>query len=113
MDGIFVNASLYDQEKQRVVSIENNQITALHGENYTAQQSRDESRLTVKGKSGTELFYIRYLNPMTVQFRGFLGCMGGRIVHVEEGQPVPGYFMSRFCFGLLSSQGVGIQIGRP
>ena len=112
-DGIFVNASLYDQERQRVVSIENNRITALHGENYTAQQSRDESRLTVKGKSGTELFYIRYLNPTTVQFRGFLGCMGGRIVHVQEGQPVPGYFMGHFCFGLLSPQGAGIQIGTP
>jgi hypothetical protein len=107
-DGIFVNASLYDEEGDAVVSIHGNQITALNGERYSARQSRDESRLSVKNARGTELFYVRYLNPRTVQFRGFLGCAGGPVVHIREGQPVPGFFMSGSC---LANAKRGIQIG--
>lgn len=107
-DGIFVNASLFDRERQAVVSIRDNQITALNGENYSARQSRDESRLTVKNARGTELFYVRYLNPTTIQFRGFLGCAGGPVLRVQDGQPIPGFFMTHSC---LANAQRGIQIG--
>ena len=96
-DGIFVNASLFDRERQAVVSIRDNEITALNGENYSARQSRDESRLTVKNARGTELFYVRYLNPTTIQFRGFLGCAGGPVLRVQDGQPIPGFLMTHSC----------------
>ena len=109
VDGIFVNASLYDPEKSAVVSIRENRITALSGENYKARQSRDESRLSVKNARGTELFYIRYLNPTIIQFRGFVSCQAGPIIRVQDDQPVPGVSMSGTC-GINTS--VGIQIGR-
>lgn len=110
LDGIFVSASLYDSEGGAVVLIQDNRIKALNGETYTARQSQDESRLVVKNLRGAELFYVRYLNPTTIQFRGFLGCTGGPIVRVQEGQPVPGMFMSHSCLGGGSG---GIQIGAP
>jgi hypothetical protein len=111
LDGIFVSASLYDSEGGAVVLIQDNRIKALNGETYTARQSQDESRLVVRNLRGTELFYVRYLNPTTLQFRGFLGCTGGSIVRVQEGQPVPGMFMSHSC--LVSGSGAAIQIGAP
>jgi hypothetical protein len=107
-DGIFVNASLYDRENGAVVTIRDNRISALNGTNYTARQSRDESRLTVRNAKGTELFYVRFLNPTTIQFRGFLGCSANETILVKENQPIPGTFMKRNCFG---NAGRAIQIG--
>jgi hypothetical protein len=109
-DGVFINASLYDPQGQRVLSIRDNKITALNGENYIARQSRDGSRLTIRNNRQAELFYVRFLNPTTVQARGFFGCEGGPIVHVQDGQPIPGFFMTNSC---MANAAVGIQIGQP
>jgi hypothetical protein len=109
-DGIFVNASLYDRENGAVVTIRDNKITALNGANYSARQSRDESRLTIRNAQGAELFYVRFLNPTTIQFRGFLGCSGNAVVWVRENQPVPGFFMTNSC---MANSEVGIHIGNP
>jgi hypothetical protein len=108
-DGVFVNASLYDRENGAVVTIRDNKITALNGQNYSARQSGDESRVTIRNAKGVELFYVRFLNPTTVQFRGFLGCSGDAVVWVRENQPVPGFFMRNSC---LANARTGIQIGK-
>ncbi len=97
-DGVVVNASLYDRENGAVVTIRENKITALNGANYTARQSRDDSRLTIRNARGTELFYIRFLNAMTLQFRGFLGCSAFETLLVRENQPIPRFFMHENCF---------------
>jgi hypothetical protein len=107
-DGVFVNASLYDRENGAVVMIRDNRISALNGTNYTARQSRDESRLTIRNAKGTELFYVRFLNPSTIQFRGLLGCSANETVLVRENQPIPGVIMSGSCF---SNARRAIQIG--
>lgn len=107
-DGVFVNASLFDRENGAVITIRDNKINALNGANYTARQSRDESRLTIKNSKGTELFYVRFLNPTTIQFRGFLGCSANETILVRENQPVPGFIMGGNCFG---NAGRVIQIG--
>jgi hypothetical protein len=106
-EGVFVNASLFDREGQGVVSIKNNRITALNGDNYVARQSRDGSRFYVKNSHGTELFYIRYLNPTTIQFRGFLGCAEAHVLRVQDEQPIPGMFSNRLC---ASNNAIGFHV---
>jgi hypothetical protein len=109
-DGVFVNASLFDRENGAVVTIRANKISALNGRNYSASQSRDESRLTIRNAKGTELFYVRFLNRSTIQFRGFLGCSANEVILVREQQPVPGFVMSGSCF--LGNNKRAIQIGQ-
>ena len=85
-----------------------NKISALNGRNYSAGQSRDESRLTIRNTLGTELFYVRFLNPTTIQFRGFLGCSANETILVRERQPIPGFLMNGSCMGNATR---AIQIG--
>lgn len=90
-----------------MVAIRNNRVSALHGDTYKAAQSPDDSRLTVKNARGTELFYIRFLNPTTVQFRGYLGCDGAHTIYVKEGAPIAGVLGSICVAGAKT----GFQIG--
>lgn len=109
-DGVFINASLYDAEGSAVVLIRDNKITALNGETYVARQSNDESRLVVRSSRGRELFYLRFLNPTTIQFRGFLGCAGGPVVPIQEGQPIAGVVVSQSCL-IASDARPALQVG--
>lgn len=107
-DGVFVDASLFDTQGQAVVTIKDNRISALNGENYVARQASDESTIRVRNRAGTELFNVAFLNSTTIQVRGFFGCQGGQIIHVTDNGPIPGTIIRGMCS--VNSR-TAIQIG--
>jgi hypothetical protein len=98
-DGVRVSAEVNDGAGIPPVKIVNNIIVAENGETYTATQSADESKLTVRSvKSGRLLLEAEFLNRTTIRVRGVFGCLGHAAVPVENDQPVPSVIMHHSCF---------------
>ena len=97
-EGVLFNTQLVDADDNRVVTIRNNEIDALNGENYRAHQSQDRASITVTNKKDTELFYARFINKNTIRVRGLFGCDPRATVIIEDNQSIGRLFLNNSCF---------------
>jgi hypothetical protein len=51
---------------------------------FLHSETPDRGTLFLRNRDGKELFWIRYLNPNSVEIRGFFSCKGGPLVHITE-----------------------------
>jgi hypothetical protein len=96
-EGILLNATINDGSGIAPAQVVNNEVTAQNGETYYARESADESILTVKNSKGLVLLEAEFLNKSAIRIRGQFGCVGGPIVPIADGQPIPGMRMTNSC----------------
>jgi hypothetical protein len=96
-EGILLNATINDGSGIAPAQVVNNEVTAQDGETYYARESADESILTVKNSKGLVLLEAEFLNKSAVRIRGQFGCVGGPIVPITDGQPIPGMRITNSC----------------
>jgi hypothetical protein len=82
-NGLAISADLYDQQGQHVGTIRDNGYKVSGDSNYITQMSGDLSTLWVHSKDGTELLYVRYLNPKAIRVRGEFACPKPRLRTIE------------------------------
>jgi hypothetical protein len=73
--GLLVNVDLLDAYGNLAMRIEDNEFHVIPGQTSFSKRP-DRSTLLVNGKNGDELFWVRYLNPQTVQIRGVFHKVG-------------------------------------
>ena len=96
-DGVLLSAEVNDGAGVPPVEIVNNGIVAENGETYSAKQSDDFSKFSLKKvKTGRILLEAEFLNKTTIRVHGDFGCLRGKAVSVRDDQPIPGFFMSLF-----------------
>jgi len=106
-EGVLFGMQLIDADDNRVVTIRNNEIEALNGENYHARQSQDRASIKIENKYNVELFYARFINKNVIRVRGLFGCDPHATVAIEDNQPIGGIFLSNNCF---ANSRVGMHI---
>ena len=85
-DGIYIDAAVFDAAGKLVGTVTKNKFTVLTGDNSYIERRGDLSTLGIFDHSGTELLYIRFLNPGAVQIRGvfyFAGLPLAKITDTE------------------------------
>ncbi len=71
-NGVTISAEIYSDRGELLGKIEDNRYSISH--DLKIEKSGDLSALSVHDAKGTELLYLRYLNPKTMRLRGEFWC---------------------------------------
>jgi hypothetical protein len=96
--GVSFNADLYDANGKLIARLADGRLSILTSDRVHWSHNGDLTNLTVTDGNGTELLYIRYLNPTTIQARGIFGCPGHTRVVVRDSEPIAGSLTHNGCF---------------
>jgi hypothetical protein len=73
-DSLFIDAEIFDEAGALIGKIKDNAFEAIEGERSHVERQGDLSTLIIKDVKGTELLWVRFLNPKAVQIRGIFRC---------------------------------------
>ncbi|WP_219321384.1 hypothetical protein [Methylovirgula sp. HY1] len=111
-DGTAISTNLYSRQGELIGRLRDNGYSVVGDHKLIVERSGDLSTLVVHDGQGTELLYVRILNPIAIQIRGVFTCPIPRlrtVVITNNEMILPGYN----TFGSNCSVGgrAGIKVG--